>query len=451
MKHNFNTLLEELTKYILKQEQEALKKGEKYNLFKVIHMTSNETSVHSAFIADLLNPKGLHGQGNLFLDSFLSVIKNYNYNFITDGCHVEIEKYIGDKSDSTGGRLDIILTNRQGQAIIIENKIYAEDQQAQMLRYYNYAEKTHRNKYILLYLSLDGLVHDTEKTTQNKICEGKHFYTISYKNEIIKWLEDCVSKSNHIPIVSYGITHYLNLVKKITNMDINDSHKTELCNVILSNTDYVRNILNYESALKKAKDELYKKFWQELLIAIEARNLGCPIFLVSETKKENHIYGATKDLMLKLSRGYKNSEDRKNRSYDYRFGIAIPIASFEGKELMLGFIIDGTISYRIFVKRGNNIINKNDKNICTRFTELSKNTELSSNECGWVKSTTYYLIARYPFNDTHNFNMGKPTAQTLEKLASMKDCVNDIVNEALEYRSLILSFIKEEPTFDIDR
>ncbi len=449
MKQDFKTLLEELTKCILKQEQEALKKGEKYNLFKVIHMTSNETSVHSAFIADLLNPKGLHGQGNLFLDSFLSIMKDYDYDFITDGCRVEIEKYIGEKTDTTGGRLDIILTNRQGQAIIIENKIYAEDQQAQMLRYYNYAEKTHRNKYILLYLSLDGLVHDTAKTTQNEIYEGKHFYTISYKNDIIKWLEDCVLKSAHIPIVSFGITHYLNLVKKITNMDINDSHKTELCDVILSNTDYVRNILNYESALKKAKDELYKKFWQELLIELEARNLGCPIFLVSETKKENHIYGATKELMLKLSRGYKNSEDRKSRSYDYRFGIAIPIASFEDQELMLGFIIDGTISYRVFVKCGNSIINKNDKNICTRFTELSQNTELSSPECDWVRNTTSYIMARYPFGGTYIFNMGRPTSQTLEKLASMKNCVNDIVNEALEYRTHIQSFMEEEHAIDI--
>lgn len=35
-------------------------KGEGYNLFRVIDMTSNETSVHSAFIADLLNPQGMH-------------------------------------------------------------------------------------------------------------------------------------------------------------------------------------------------------------------------------------------------------------------------------------------------------------------------------------------------------------------------------------------------------
>lgn len=47
---------------LLNQEYKRLEdeKGESYNLFKVIDMASNETSVHSAFLADLLSPKGLH-------------------------------------------------------------------------------------------------------------------------------------------------------------------------------------------------------------------------------------------------------------------------------------------------------------------------------------------------------------------------------------------------------
>lgn len=42
-------------------------RGENYNLFRVIDMTSDETSVHSAFLADLLNPQGLHHAGDAFL------------------------------------------------------------------------------------------------------------------------------------------------------------------------------------------------------------------------------------------------------------------------------------------------------------------------------------------------------------------------------------------------
>lgn len=51
-------------------------KGENYNLFKVINMTSNETSVHSVFLADLLNPKGMHHMGDVFLKLFTDEFLN---------------------------------------------------------------------------------------------------------------------------------------------------------------------------------------------------------------------------------------------------------------------------------------------------------------------------------------------------------------------------------------
>lgn len=51
---------------IEKYEQIRKEKGDNYNLFQVINMTSDETRVHSAMIADLLNPEGLHQMGESF-------------------------------------------------------------------------------------------------------------------------------------------------------------------------------------------------------------------------------------------------------------------------------------------------------------------------------------------------------------------------------------------------
>ena len=153
----FRTWLNSITQIIKKQQEIAAIRGENYNLFKVIHMTSNETSVHSAFIADLLNPKGLHGMRDEFLRLFVETIDTHGFDFDIQGSKVEIEKAIGQRTETTGGRLDIIVSNKE-QAIIIENKIYAEDQEAQMLRYHNYAQKYYRGKHLLLYLSLDGLI-----------------------------------------------------------------------------------------------------------------------------------------------------------------------------------------------------------------------------------------------------------------------------------------------------
>ena len=97
-------------------------KGESYNLFKVIDMTSNETSVHSAFLADLFNPKGLHHMGDVFLKLFIDEFLN-GVSFSTDTVTVEREKYIGPMTTTTGGRLDIIITDAKGKAIIIENRL----------------------------------------------------------------------------------------------------------------------------------------------------------------------------------------------------------------------------------------------------------------------------------------------------------------------------------------
>lgn len=69
-------------------------KGENYNLFKVIDMTSNETSVHSAFLADLLNPKGLHHIGDVFLRLFTDEFLN-GMSFSTETAIVERENISG--------------------------------------------------------------------------------------------------------------------------------------------------------------------------------------------------------------------------------------------------------------------------------------------------------------------------------------------------------------------
>jgi hypothetical protein len=36
--------------------------GESFNVFKLLKMETNEVKMHSAFIGDLLNPSGTHGQ-----------------------------------------------------------------------------------------------------------------------------------------------------------------------------------------------------------------------------------------------------------------------------------------------------------------------------------------------------------------------------------------------------
>ena len=57
-----------------KVEEKKREEGEFFNVFNTIGLRTEEVRLHSAFIAELLNPKGSHGLSQLFLQAFLEVI-----------------------------------------------------------------------------------------------------------------------------------------------------------------------------------------------------------------------------------------------------------------------------------------------------------------------------------------------------------------------------------------
>lgn len=125
-------LLSEIEKIVSKNETvkaERAKRGEFFNIFNVLKIGGNEVRLHSAFLAELLNPEGSHGLGNIFLVEFLKKLKVDNFQ--TNGAKIWCEKYIGHISEdyTEGGRLDIIIeAGDKTSCILIENKIYAGDQ-----------------------------------------------------------------------------------------------------------------------------------------------------------------------------------------------------------------------------------------------------------------------------------------------------------------------------------
>ena len=61
-----NQLLKQISEIVLKentQQEEKRRRGENFNVFKVLGLTTSEVRLHSALIAELLNPNGDHGLG----------------------------------------------------------------------------------------------------------------------------------------------------------------------------------------------------------------------------------------------------------------------------------------------------------------------------------------------------------------------------------------------------
>ena len=69
------TLLQKTVNIVDKYESMAVLTGERFNVFNVLGMGSSEVKLHSALIAELLNPKGKHSLGELFLNQKSSISK----------------------------------------------------------------------------------------------------------------------------------------------------------------------------------------------------------------------------------------------------------------------------------------------------------------------------------------------------------------------------------------
>ena len=241
-----------VSRKIKEQRKEKFERGENYNIFNDLGFMSDEVHLHSMFLANLLNPKGSHGQRGKFLEAFLKMLQKSFPTISADSLElditnasVEVEKYIGRQTDSEGGRIDIYLTDGK-HSIIIENKIYAVDQHHQMLRYWNYGmsqkgDDTEKS-FVLIYLTLDGC-SPSEESLGEELKEND-IICLSYKSDIRGWLDRCVELASRTPLVRETINQYINTIDILTNNVMEDNK--ELLDILSKeeNLDAVYDIAN---------------------------------------------------------------------------------------------------------------------------------------------------------------------------------------------------------------
>jgi len=212
------------------EEEVARLKGEQFNIFSILKMEYRENETHSAFIGELLNPKGSHLMGALFLKHFLKTIGHSSLD--ADTARVVLEEVIGKRNDVLweGGRVDIYMADATGNTICIENKIAAIDQATQIQRYVNH----NRGNNTVYYLTLDGKPASGESAGDYQ--DHEHYYfRISYKVTIIDWLQLCLKEVAEWPLLRESIRHYIILLKKITNQMTDHKTESDIANLIRAN------------------------------------------------------------------------------------------------------------------------------------------------------------------------------------------------------------------------
>ncbi len=337
-------LLEQIA-IIRKKNNEILDAtGGRFNIFRVCGVNHYENT-HSAIIAEFLNPDGTHGLKSKLLECFIQTLKIKDFN--SKEAIVYTEYSVKDI-----GRLDILLKDNQNKAIIIENKIYADDQEKQLKRYDDYAKSEYKNGYQVLYLTLNG------KKASKQSGEGVNYLQVSYEKDIIKWLEKCVLIASRYPMVRETIIQYINHLKILTNQDMDANNTKEIIQLLaessnLQSAKYIYN--NYSKIYNYIAKTYFNPKMQE--------------FVDKKGNDFSYVY---------------------NEGYASEYHIRFEITNKKWKNFEIGFTGEpnNKIYYYGLKKIGNNVFDEDKINKLREKLDLENKYNKNSKDAIWLLKKT---------------------------------------------------------------
>lgn len=246
-------LLENVQVIVNKYEELNKRNGEGFNIFSILKMERLEYHTHSAFLYELLNPKGSHNQKETYLKIFVRDILEIE-DFKWDGVIVDRERYIG-----VDGRIDLVIENRT-DLFIIEIKIDAGDQENQLKRYQRYAKNTGKN-YRIYYLTLLG--DEPSQVSLGGDEETIEYQCLSFNSHIVRWLKKSIRAGNTplIPSIRESLVQYIKLIEKITGQGSGEENM-EMKRLLLKGEN-LRLADKLVQAIPYAKAEIEYRFWKK--------------------------------------------------------------------------------------------------------------------------------------------------------------------------------------------
>lgn len=248
-----------------RRHSEALNRamGESFNIFKILGMGHHEVQTHSPMLGDLLDPQGNHGQGDAFLRLFVAQMRIASFD--TASARLQLEYHIGAVTEESGGRIDIVILDGKGNAIFLENKIYAADQKNQLRRY-----RDRNRDASLFYLTLSG---DMPCGFNEKSLNEIKATRISYATDIRDWLIACQKEAASLPHVRETISQYLHLIRELTGQSTTRFMNEDLIRRITADDNSLAAYFALTSELENVKAALVSKLDAQLDEATQAA--GC--------------------------------------------------------------------------------------------------------------------------------------------------------------------------------
>lgn len=269
---------------LLREEFGALINAkQKFNIISVLRKERDEVGLHSRIIAEMLSPDGNHGCGKKNLEAFLSQLGIYEF------C---VEKVTVRREYKN---VDIYVVNNKKQAIIIENKIDACDQDNQISRYLCIAKDEGYLEPWVVYLTLDGRAPSNISITDNEkkaIGDNGKYIQASYKCDILNWLDSIIHNSADIDL-NVPLLQYKNILNKITGNSLPMEYVDQIKSLLFGSREYFSAAVDLSCALNKAKIDLQMRYWDRLRNAIEKK--GCTLSTWVKTDDIENFYNGSRN------------------------------------------------------------------------------------------------------------------------------------------------------------
>jgi len=163
-----------------------------FNIFDLISPDENKIS---DILADVLDPDGSHGQGNVFLTEFLNLLTEKGVALpkldLKRGVTVTREQTTFQER-----RIDLLLKFESELVIGIENKPWASESEKQIEDYIKYI-KNYETKDVFAFLFLHPTGKQPESIDENvwrTLEEEGKCKALSYKDDLIAFLKRCYEK-----------------------------------------------------------------------------------------------------------------------------------------------------------------------------------------------------------------------------------------------------------------
>ncbi|MDA8378461.1 MAG: PD-(D/E)XK nuclease family protein [Planctomycetia bacterium] len=233
----------------------------RFNVFTVLRGAGDETGLHTSWLGFLLNPKERHDCGDLFLKLFLTrLAKGIQLHKDAPFKPSELDKLAGLHSATVSrerrvdkGQLDIWINLPGWGGIVIENKIYAGEQDQQLERYGEFLDGRYKN-WLLLYLTRDGC--------PSKTAEKYIYYRISYREHILDWLDDCLRATYQYVNINQALQQYKDVVYQITGgLPMEKEYMTAIVNLIEKYPAIIKHYQKLGPAIEELRTIKQREFW----------------------------------------------------------------------------------------------------------------------------------------------------------------------------------------------